>query len=195
MNSVLIVNTCRNEDVLTEREFVWPIQRALHVPSKVVHLSKLTEAMANDFDAVIFSGCPYGDDAYLKKTKNVKWVTETKKPLLGVCAGQHLIAAAFGGEVKQMPKAVIGVEKIMVVKGKKEMSTILDTFVRSPNAYFLHHNQIPLPARFVSLARSRFSQNEIIVHEKKPIVGVSFHPEVLNKDFFSAFLKWAESRR
>ena len=188
IRSALVVNCCRADDVLTQREFVWPIQRVLSVPSKVISLKKMNEKMAGDFDVVIFSGCQLKDNEYLKLAKKVGWMKHSFKPILGICAGQHLIALAFGGKVKKIDEALIGVHPIRVIQKR----TFLDSFSPTVNVYGLHSNVVSLPNGFASIARSTRNPNEVILHEQKPIVGVSFHPEVLNKLLFHEFLAWAE---
>ncbi len=186
-HSALVVNCCQNDDVLTQREFIWPIQRALGVPSKVVLLKKLNEKMTKEFDVIVFSGCQLKDNAYLKQASKLTWLTRLVKPILGVCAGQHLIALAFGGKVKPMKQPSIGVHPIHIIK----KSTFLDSYISPINVYALHSHIVSLPNNFTFIAKSTNNPTEIIVHESKPIVGFAFHPEVLNKRFFAAFLEWA----
>lgn len=188
-HSALVVNCCRTDDTLTLREFVWPIQRSLNVPSKVVSLKKVNEKMVKNFDVIIFSGCQLNDDAYLKYAPKLKWLKHIEKPVLGICAGQQLLALAFGGKVKKMNEAAIGVHPIRITK----KITFLDSHSSTLNVYGLHSNAISLPIGFTSAARSTSNPNEVIFHEHLPIAGVSFHPEVLNKTLFHAFLAWGES--
>jgi GMP synthase-like glutamine amidotransferase len=189
IRSALVVNCCRNDDVLTLREFVWPIQRVLSVPSKVVSLKKMNEKMVKDFDVIILSGCQLLDNDYLKHLAKVKWLAHSSTPVLGICAGQHILASVFGGRVLGMKTPIIGVHPIK----KSKKSTILDSFPSSFNVYGLHSHTVSLPPGFASAARSAHNPNEVIFHLKRPVLGVSFHPEVLNKPLFHAFLAWGES--
>ncbi len=192
IHRALVVNCCRDDDVLTQREFVWPVVRALNVPCKIVSLRKLTEKMAGEFDAIIFSGCQLRDNEYLKHAKKLTWLAKTSKPVLGICAGQHLLALVFGGKVKKMDESSIGVHSIRVTK----KGTFLDSFPPTFNVYGLHSNVVSLPPElFTPAARSPSNPCEVIIHASKPIVGVSFHPEVLNKPLFHAFLEYAARLR
>lgn len=202
IRNVLVVNCCRADDVLTQREFVWPIQRALSVPSKVISLRKVSEKSADDFDAIILSGCQLQDNEYLKHAKKLSWLRDTKKPVLGICAGQHLLALAFGGNVKKLDETTIGVHPIRITKEgfrqpffKRLLGTFLDSLHSPMNVYGLHSNVISLPRGFIAAASSPSNPHEVILHQEKPIVGVSFHPEVLNKPLFHAFLALAERMR
>lgn len=194
IRNVLVVNCCRSDDVLSVREFVWPIQRALSVPSKVIPLRKLRENSADDFDAIIFSGCQLRDNEYLKHAKSVKWLTKTSKPVLGICAGQHLLALAFGGHVKKLDETQIGVHPIHLHKPRSGKG-LLDRFHSPLNVYGLHSNVVSLPKGFTAAARSAHNPHEVILHDEKPLVGVSFHPEVLNKPLFHAFFEHAARLR
>jgi GMP synthase-like glutamine amidotransferase len=188
IHAVLVVNCSRDENLLNIREFVWPIQRALNVPSKVIHLRALSEKSAKPFDAIIFSGCQLLDDEYLKYVKKLSWLKHAGKPLLGVCAGQHLLSVVFGGKVLDMKHPCVGVHAVHVRKNR----AFLDGDHPTLNVYGLHSHTITLPSEFASAAHSSQNRNEVIFHVKQPIAGVSFHPEVLNKGLFSTFLAWAE---
>ncbi len=187
-HSALVVNCSRTNDILTEREFVWPIQRALPLPSKAILLSKLNEKTIKDFDVIVFSGCQLKDNDYIKKIPKLKWLTEISKPILGICAGQHILGMVYGAKLSILKNPAIGVHPVKIVK----QHDLVHSFFKKFNVYSLHGNQISLPKNFECIATSKFAKNEIMVHKTKPIVGVSFHPEVLNKPFFHAFLGWVK---
>lgn len=191
IRSALVVDTNRNSDVLTRREFVWPIQRALPVPSQVIPLSQLKKSTLEklDLDMLVFSGCTLKDNAYLKYASKLAWLSSVRKPVLGICAGQHLLAAAHGAKTHAMNEPAIGVHPVRVTQAHP----LLEDFAPKFNAYFLHGNEVGLPKGFHSIAKSAFSKNDVMVHGQKPVVGVSFHPEVLNKSFFAAFVEWAQN--
>ncbi len=193
MNSIhtaLVVNCSRDDDALTLREFVWPIQRSLRIPSKVVSLKRVNEKMVNHFDVIIFSGCQLLDNDYLKVLAKLAWLKKVNKPVLGICAGQHVLSHVFGGKVLSMATPCVGVHAITLSKNR----AFLDSDFSSLNVYGLHSHTVTLPRGFQSAAHSMNNPNEVFFHEKLPIAGVSFHPEVLNKGLFSSFLDWAESR-
>lgn len=187
IHSVFVVDTNQRSDLLTQREFVWPLQRTLSVPSKVISFSKLTPKSILGFDAIIFSGCTLKDNAYLKRVANVAWLKSADVPMLGICAGAHILGHLFGAKISKQKKPSIGVHPIRITKENPFFRDIPFTF----NVYSLHGNQVSLPKDFITIASSKETKNEIIVHNSRPVVGVSFHPEVLNKSFFSDFLRWA----
>lgn len=189
-HSALIVNDCRSEDVLTLREFVWPIQRNLPIPSKVVSLSALKPRDVEGVDLIVFSGCQLKDNAYVKRIPKLLWLAKTNKPMLGICAGHHIIGSIYGGTITKRKNPSIGVRTIMKTKAHSLTKGLESSF----SVYSLHGNVVSLPKTFVSLAKSPEFSNEIMIHSKRPVVGVSFHPEVLNKSFLVDFVKWAEKQ-
>lgn len=184
---VLIVNSCQNEDLLTKREFVWPIQRALHTPSKVIHISKLKKADVLAANAVIFSGCQLKDNGFVKLLPKLKWLRESVTPMLGICAGHQLLGMLYGGKISHAEKPMIGWTALR----KKASHPLTHHLGKSFSAYALHGNLISLPKGFKILASSAHNPNEMMVHSKKKIVGVEFHPEVRNERIIQKFVEWA----
>lgn len=188
IHSALIVNDCRNDDLLTLREFVWPIQRSLPIPSRVVSLKKLKESDVNHADLIIFSGCQLKDNEYVNHIPKLKWLVKLNKPMMGICAGHQILGSVFGGKLTSGKTPSIGMRTVT----KTREHALTESLDSSFSVYSLHGNAVSLPKGFVSLAKSSPFTNEVMVHSTKPIVGVSFHPEVANKSFFSAFVKWSE---
>lgn len=184
---VLIVNSCQNEDLLTRREFVWPIQRALHTPSKVVHISALKKADVQSASAVIFSGCPLKDNGFLKLVPKLQWLKESQTPMLGICAGHQLLGMLFSGKISHAEKPVIGWTALR----KKAAHPLTNHLGKSFSAFELHGNLMSLPKGFKVLISSAHNPNEMMVHSKKKIVGVEFHPEVRNERIIQRFVEWA----
>jgi GMP synthase (glutamine-hydrolysing) len=178
---VLAVNCSLDENDLTIREFVRPVQRLLPFPSRVIHISKLKKSFVKSPLAVIFSGCPMADNSYQKLIPKMLWLKEINTPLLGICAGQHLLGTVFGGKIQRMKKPVIGIQKM---KKKKEHSLLKD-FPKTFSVYGMHQFELIPGRQFQSLV-----SNDIIIHKKKKIAGVSFHPEVKNHSLFANFFDW-----
>jgi GMP synthase-like glutamine amidotransferase len=104
----------------------------------------------------------------------IKFILSTDKPILGICMGFEIIAAAHGAKVTQMPK---GIDEFATVKttlkgrkkiGKKKLWQFEghDWRVKSvPRKYF------------EVLAKSKTGV-EIICHKTRPIIATQFHPEM-----------------
>ncbi len=187
---VLIVNSCEREDLLTRREFVWPIQRALHTPSKVVHISKLKRTDVAAASAVIFSGCPLKDNGFVKQVVRLQWLKDVPTPLLGICAGHQLLGMLYGGKISHAKKPMIGWTTLR----KKVSHPLTNHLGKSFSAYELHGNLISLPKGFKILVGSAHNPNEMMAHAKKKIVGVEFHPEVRNERIIQRFVEWAAEK-
>jgi anthranilate/para-aminobenzoate synthase component II len=172
--------------------------KILLVDNGTIHLQKIINSFAEhevevlhyapgalfndaDKDLVILSGGGgEGHEIDDKHTDNelfyddqIKFVIKTKKPILGICMGFHVIATAFGARVEDVNayfeqfKPVHLLESGIKFFGQKELSQ-----------YEAHHMGI----RHLShpLAALAFSANgiEIIKHKTKPILATQFHPEV-----------------
>lgn len=184
---VLIVNSCENDDLLTKREFVWPIQRALHTPSKVIPISKLKKSDVLAASAVIFSGCQLKDNGFVKLIPKLKWLKDCSTPMLGICAGHQLLGMLYGGKISHAEKPMIGWTKL-----KKKASHPLTSHLNKVfSAYELHGNLITIPKEFKIIVSSAHNPNEMMIHAKKKIVGVEFHPEVRNERIIQKFVEWA----
>ncbi len=184
---VLIVNACRNEDLLSRREFVWPLQRALHYPSKVVSISTLKKSDVNAAAAVIISGCQLKDNAFVKLIPKLKWLKQTSTPILGICAGHQVVGLIYGAKISRAKQPVIGWTKLK----KKNSHSLLNHLGKSFSAYELHGNLISIPKEFNVVVSSTHNPNEMMVHKKKKVVGVEFHPEVRNEWLIQRFVEWA----
>ncbi|QQR92436.1 MAG: gamma-glutamyl-gamma-aminobutyrate hydrolase family protein [Candidatus Iainarchaeum archaeon] len=182
---VLIVNSCQNEDLLTKREFVWPIQRALHTPSKTIHISKLKKADVLAANAIIFSGCQLKDNGFVKRVPKLKWLKDCSTPMLGICAGHQLLGMLYGGKISHAEKPMIGWTKLK----KKAAHPLTAHLNKVFSAYELHGNLISVPKGFKTLVSSAHNPNEMMVHAKKKIVGVEFHPEVRNERIIQKFVE------
>jgi GMP synthase (glutamine-hydrolysing) len=100
-------------------------------------------------------------------------------PILGICYGMQLLAHAFGGKVVRAKKREYGHAQI-------EFKDIQDFFYGFDSneklaVWMSHGDRITdMPRNFVSIAHSDNSPVAAIRHEKKPLFGVQFHPEVVH---------------
>ncbi|WP_188456014.1 anthranilate synthase component II [Virgibacillus oceani] len=98
-------------------------------------------------------------------------------PILGICLGHQIIAAALGAKIKQAT---------IIKHGKTSLITHnslgLFSYLSQPLEVMRYHSQIidaeTLPAQLEVAARS-LDDNVImaIKHRKFPVFGVQFHPE------------------
>jgi GMP synthase-like glutamine amidotransferase len=104
----------------------------------------------------------------------IKFIQSTNKPIVGICMGFEIIAAAHGAKVTEMPK---GIEKFVNVKvtfkGRKKVG-------RKKLWQFEAHDwrvKSVSKKQFDILAKSKTGV-EIIRHKTRPIVATQFHPEM-----------------
>jgi GMP synthase (glutamine-hydrolysing) len=97
------------------------------------------------------------------------------KPVLGICLGLHIIAKEFGGVVQSGKKGGYGAVEVNIAKTEG----ILSGYPSVIQVWASHADEvISIPEGFYCLASSLICKNEAIAHEKKPIYGVQWHPEV-----------------
>ncbi len=124
------------------------------------------------FDLVILSGgSTYSvlwDENILSKELN--FIKNTTKPVIGICFGFELIVKAFGGELKKLESREKGIKEIEILNN--------DFYNKSKVKVYENHGWAveKLPDSFDILAKSTIGP-EIIKHNSLPIYGFQFHPE------------------
>lgn len=92
--------------------------------------------------------------------------------LLGICYGAEILALTLGGTIKKIHSLQKGNETITILKNNLISN-------KSMNVFESHNFEIAkIPSVLVPLAKSNNCKYEIIQHEKKPIFGTQFHPEM-----------------
>lgn len=179
---ILIINLCKEK--LHYCEFVKPIEDILKKAGKEFFTRgylELKEKELNEADKIIICGTSLKDNGYLKETEKFSWIRETKKSILGICAGMQIISLVFGCKLEK--NLEIGMKHInfqknfLGLEGKKEV-------------YGLHNFGVnydsKLRENFNIFAKPKSVQ--AIKHIKKEIYGALFHPEVRNKGLISNFV-------
>lgn len=145
---------------------------------KIIKYSEISSIQADTFDATILSG---GHNFPVKNNENrlkneFAYVTNSKKPILGICFGFEIIARAFGAELELMPRREQGLLDIQVDNPEVIFSGI-STF-----QVFENHRWVvkKLPESLVALAHSK-DGIEALKHHRLPIYGVQFHPEMFTE--------------
>jgi GMP synthase (glutamine-hydrolysing) len=177
---ILIISTCKKP--LHELEFVKPIENILKenkIKFFTKHYSKLNcRGDLEKADKIIICGTSLQDYDFLQSINSFTWISESKKPILGICAGMQIISLLFGAKLKK--KTEIGFYKEDFTK---EFLSLKDEY----EVYHLHNNYTTLPKQFNKFASSIIPQ--AIKHKTKNIFGVLFHPEVRNKKLIEKFIE------
>ncbi|MFQ6051885.1 MAG: GMP synthase subunit A [Candidatus Hydrothermarchaeota archaeon] len=161
--------------------------RYLNVEAKIVPNTISVEEIA-EFDpvGVILSGGPD-----LDRVGNCESIVkELNIPILGICLGHQLIAKTYGGKVARGMKGEYAETEIIIDKPVG----ILEGLGKKIVAWASHMDEIEeTPKDFEIIAHSEVCKNEAMMHKKKDIFGVQFHPEVAHTpkgpEIFKNFLK------
>jgi GMP synthase (glutamine-hydrolysing) len=124
------------------------------------------------------SGIVVGGGPFLEESGNSQEIIEEfseEIPILGICLGHQLLAKSFGGEVREATKGEYADAEIIV----DDEDQILKGLGPSFDAWVSHRDEVvTLPKGFKRLAHSDSCEIEAMRHEKLPLFGVQFHPEV-----------------
>ena len=146
-------------------------------------------------DKVILPGVgAFGDAMKMLEEKGlsevVRQVKESKKPLLGICLGLHLMfeeseetpgvkgIGLFKGKVKKIPDCGLKIPHIGWNNIKtKPSSWLFDGMGEEPYVYFVHsYYAVPEDESIIS-AYTEYGERLSIAIEKDNVAAVQFHPE------------------
>lgn len=152
----------------------------LGVESRLLPSStQISEIEAMSADALVMGGGPQsvrsldGLPQELKDASNL--MTKTKLPMLCICVTHQLMATTFGGRTDLARRPEFGPVNITVAKE----DTILEGFKPGFTAWESHNDEVvQLPSNFSAFASSDNCAIQAMRHDKLPIFGVQFHPEV-----------------
>lgn len=100
----------------------------------------------------------------------IELIKTTKRPVLGICMGFELIAAAFGSTIIRQSELINGVIPVRLESGFFESSF---EYVQVAEA----HRWKVIRTELDVLATSEYGI-EALKHPNRPIFGFQFHPEV-----------------
>jgi len=146
-------------------------------------------------DKVILPGVgAFGDAMKMLEEKGlvdvVRQVKESKKPLLGICLGLHLMfeeseespgvkgIGLFGGKVKKIPDCALKIPHIGWNNIEtKDTSWLFSELGTEPYVYFVHsYYAVPEDESIIS-AYTEYGERLSIAIEKDNVAAVQFHPE------------------
>lgn len=135
-----------------------------------------------EFDGVVLSGSPdmWTDGATAGRFEaEVRAVTESAVPVMGVCFGHQLIARAFGAEVVRDAREVKEMVRTSVLSEDPLFEGLSRSLVLRESRYEVVKS---LPPGFSLLARSEASAIAAMKHDRRLVYGVQFHPESYTAD-------------
>ncbi|MCK4577856.1 MAG: aminodeoxychorismate/anthranilate synthase component II [Candidatus Marinimicrobia bacterium] len=102
-------------------------------------------------------------------------------PIMGVCLGHQVIAAAFGGRVVRAPEIVHGKTSAIAHQGD-DLFHGLDTPFQATRYHSLIVEEDSLPEELTVTARTANNLIMGLRHKAYPLLGVQFHPESILTD-------------
>jgi GMP synthase (glutamine-hydrolysing) len=130
-------------------------------------------------DKVILSGRrKYSKQINMINSKIIRYCQYHDKPLLGICYGAEIIALTLGGSISKMPVHIQGMTEISI--------SGINALTQEKNSVFVYESHrycvAKLPSNFISLAISKYCENEVFCSDNKTVYGTQFHPEKSGDD-------------
>ncbi|HKI99232.1 MAG TPA: glutamine-hydrolyzing GMP synthase [bacterium] len=152
-------------------------KRVRHLGVYALVFSPLTpKADLADAKGLILSGGPssvFGEEAVPFNAE----LLELDVPILGLCYGHQLVAQLLGGKVNLLPHGEFGRTRLRL---EPDAHNPLLVGVDAETEVWMSHGDTVLepPPGFRVLARTGLCPVAAMAHERKPIFGLQFHPEV-----------------
>ena len=164
--------------------------RELGVYAELMHPEDLDLNQLEDVIGIILSGGP--NSVYDAGAPTLPLpLFDLNIPILGICYGMQLISYKLGGIVTAHEKKEYGLTEIEI----KSDSDLTHGLPKAFSVWMSHGDQVTkLPDGFVSLASSKTTEHAMMKHEKKPIYGIQFHPEVRHTEHGTTLLDHFVSR-
>jgi GMP synthase (glutamine-hydrolysing) len=137
---------------------------------------------ASDLDLLIIMGGPmdvYDFHIHQWMEDEISWVKEfirMEKPVLGICLGAQIIAAALGEEVYPGPNREIGWHNLQFFPALGDFKICKDLPV-SRKVFHWHGDTFNIPEGAVRIAASQAFPNQGFIYNLK-VVAMQFHLEV-----------------
>ena len=154
--------------------------RELDVFSDIVPFSRLSEALATGegIKGIILSGSPAS--VRQEQPPLIDFSAIEGIPLLAICYGAQLIAHVFGGKVEASKIREYGQAKIKI-----NQDSPLWKGIASDSTVWMSHGDsiLHLPDHYHTIAHTDRIPVAAFQHDRLPIYGLQFHPEVTHTEF------------
>lgn len=184
---VLIINNAEK----SIEDFTRPIEiilNTLQVSSETIHYRETTHDNLNDYKAAILSASPFGNDIVDNHSGYYHWIKDSAKPILGICAGHHIIGKLFGSELIRNRESEVGECVLFIDEADPLFNGYKEKFLVRQN----HKDSITLPDHFTLLAHSERCTVQVMKHRSKPIYTTQFHAELSNEKLLKNFIAIAK---
>ena len=187
MQQILIINSAERE-VTEFYQSIEAILEELKVEYRSINYRDTGSVDFDEYAGVIITGSPQGDDIVEAHQPYFRWVKNYQKPVIGICAGHHVVGYMHGAEYLRSVEPESGTFEIEQMKDDPIFEGLPTTF----DAQQMHNDSISLPEGFTHLAKSQVCFNQAMKHNEKPLYTFQFHPEYLNREIFRNFCKMAD---
>lgn len=182
-SSIWIVDFGSQYTQLITRKF-----RELGYTSEIITLEEgLDRIKTTTPKALVLSGGP--QSVFEDETDYSPFFKDETLPVLGICYGMQILGQFFGGKVEKGVQGEYGLAQLHFANGFS-----IPGCPAVSDVWMSHSDHVSvLPAGFSLVLKSENGLVAGIKHDKKPILGLQFHPEVHHtvhgKDILSYFLK------
>ena len=183
MQKILVVNNA--EPGITQ--FTKPIETIIsnaRLTYVTIEYNECLNYKFGDFQAIILSGSPQGDDIVENHLPYFKWIKNSNKPILGICAGHHITGVLYGSKILRSEEPEAGDYEVEIIEKDIIFSEMDSTF----KVKQMHNDSITLPEDFTLLSTSKTCKNQIMKHKQKSLYTCQFHPEFYNPDLILNFI-------
>jgi GMP synthase (glutamine-hydrolysing) len=155
----------------THRE--WRVLKYLGAETRIVPNTTPASELA-DLDGLVLSGGAPRVGLEDSLGECGAYLEKASYPVLGICAGHQFMARHFGGAAApgnaEFGKMEVTVDKADgVLVGVPEKTTVWES----------HNDEVSVvPSDFVVLAHSEGCAVQAMMHRRRPLFGLQFHPEV-----------------
>ncbi len=182
MNRQVKVYVVDNGGQWTHR--IWRVLRELDCDSKII--PNITPIGEIDADGLVLSGgAPRVAWESPKLGNCTDYFDHFEGPILGICVGMQLMAIHYGGKAGPSEIPEYGLANMTIIEPD-------DLFKDLPKEFFVwesHNDEVKQAPNFTILAMSDNCKIQALKHEKWPLYGVQFHPEVNNTQNGEQILK------
>lgn len=151
------------------------IYRSLHYlkyPAEIIpNSTSLDELRKKEPLGIILGGGPTIERA----GNSQQYVEELDCPILGICLGHQIIAQVYGGDIGSAGIESYARNTITIL----DKDDIFQGLGETMDVWTSHKDEVKtLPEDFNLLATSDICEIEAMKHQRKPVYGIQFHPEV-----------------
>lgn len=180
---ILLVNPSPSK---TPNEYLYSLLiflKQFSVKTEVLGIDMLDKIEVNStleqvYSHVIISGTPIDDpsiDQYHGLKSAFNWVTKTKLPVMGICAGHQIVGYLHGADLIKDTQAENDFAPVKIIRQDPLFDSFSDQDIL--NLYSFHRDSISLAPDFELLGSSEKCPVHIVKHKTKPMYGLQAHPE------------------